>query len=205
MLKEVFLGRCPSHFKVNPLVKAYIASESLMWSAWNFIIPIFAVFIVQNVEGGNIEMAAIGYSTYLMSRVLFELISGKYLIGTDDRRKVMVIILGMICLSLAYLGFAVVRDIYFLLFYYFVAGMGLGICMPAKNSLFSIHLDRDKEASEWSLADAFTFSAMAIATTVGGFVAFRFGFQPLFMLAFFINCLAIFPFLFLLQRKVLSA
>ena len=205
MLKEQFLGRCPSHFKVNPLVKAYIVSESLMWSAWNFIIPIFAVFIVENVSGGNIQLAAIGYSTYLMSRVVFELISGKYLLGTNDRKKVMLVIIGMICVSLSYLGFAVVREVYLLLFYYFVAGMGLGLAMPAKNSLFSIHLDKDKEATEWSLSDAFQFSAMAVATGIGGFIAYHYGFQPLFMLAFFFNCLAIIPFLLILQRKVVAA
>jgi MFS family permease len=205
MLKEVFLGRCPSHFKINPLVKAYIASESLMWSAWNFIIPIFAVFIVNNVKGGNVELAAMGYSTYLMSRVVFELMSGKYLLKTDDRKKIMVVILGMACLSLSYLGFSIVREIHFLLFYYFVAGVGLGLAMPAKNSLFSIHLDKNREATEWSLADATQFTFMAAATAIGGFVAFNYGFQPLFIAAFLINCIAIFPYLFLLNRKAVAA
>jgi len=201
MLKEQFLGRCPSHFKINPLVKAYIISESFMWSAWNFIIPIFAVFVVQSVQGGNVQMAAMGYSIYLLSRVIFELISGRYLLGTADRKKMTLVILGMACVSLSYLGFAIVREMYLLFFYYFVAGMGLGICMPAKNSLFSMHLDKNKEATEWSIADAFQFSAMALATTVGGFVAYHYGFQPLFLLAFLFNVLAIIPFFFLLQKK----
>lgn len=202
MLKEQFLGHYPSHFKINPLVKAYIISESLMWSAWNFIIPIFAIFVVENVNGGNIQHAALGYSTYLLSRVFFELMSGRFLLKTSDKKKILFVVLGMSCVSLSYLGFTIVKDINMLLFYYFVSGMGLGIAMPAKNSLFSIHLDKDKEATEWSISDAFQFTSMAIATVIGGYVAFNFGFQPLFMLAFFFNSLAIIPFLFVLSRKV---
>ena len=44
MLKEQFIGRNPSHFQVNPVVKAFIVSESFLWSAYNFIVPIFAIF-----------------------------------------------------------------------------------------------------------------------------------------------------------------
>lgn len=40
MLKDQFLGRNPTHFKVNPVVKAFIISEAFLWSAYNFIIPI---------------------------------------------------------------------------------------------------------------------------------------------------------------------
>ncbi|MBI2622736.1 MAG: hypothetical protein HYW64_01440 [Candidatus Levybacteria bacterium] len=58
MLKEQFLGRNPSHFQINPVVKAFIVSETFLWSAWNFVTPIFAIFVVSNIEGGNVQIAA---------------------------------------------------------------------------------------------------------------------------------------------------
>lgn len=201
MIKDSFLGRYPSHFHVNPLVKAYVISESFMWSAWNLIIPIFAVYITQEIAGGNVQSAAAGYSTYLISRVVFELLCGQYLRGSTDRGKIIVAIFGMLLLSACYLGYAIAEDIPTLFAFYFLSGAGLGIAMPAKNALFSIHLDRNKEATEWSISDACQFLSMGLATALGGFVAFEFGFQPLFVLASILTLIAILPFLLLLKYR----
>jgi MFS family permease len=194
MFRESFLGRNPSHFHLNPFVKAYIISESLMWAAWNFITPIFALFVVSQVHQGTIQTAALGYSIYLASRVVTELINGRILQGSNDTKKVGMAILGMICIGLAYLGFAVSHTIITLYIFYVLLGIGIGMAMPAKNSLFSIYLDRDKEATEWSMSDAVQFGAMAVATIIGGYIALNFGFTILFYLAFTVNLLAIFPY-----------
>ncbi len=201
MLKESFLGRNPSHFHVNSIVKAYIISDSLLWSAWNFVTPIFAIFVVNNINGGNIESASFGFSTYLIARVVLELIGGKMLINTTDKRKMKMAISGMLLASIAYLGFAFTKEIFYMYFFYIIAGMGLGIASPAKNSLFSIHLDKNKEAAEWGISDAVTFAGMALASALGGFIVKIFGFQMLFLLAFTINIIATLPYLFFLNRK----
>ncbi len=201
MLKESFLGRNPSHFHVNSIVKAYIISDSLLWSAWNFVTPIFAIFVVNNINGGNIESASFGFSTYLIARVVLELIGGKMLINTTDKRKMKMAISGMLLASIAYLGFAFTKEIFYMYFFYLIAGMGLGIASPAKNSLFSIHLDKNKEAAEWGISDAVTFAGMALASALGGFIVKIFGFQMLFLLAFTINIIATLPYFFFLNRK----
>lgn len=195
MLKEKFLGRNPSHFVLNPIVKAYIISESFLWSAWDLVIPIFSIFVIKNIPGGTIQNAAVAYSVYLVSRVIFELISGRYLSQTKDRQKFSVTIAGMVCLTLAYLGFAFSSSMITVYVFYGLLGIGLGIASPAKNSLFSIHLDKNKEATEWSLADGATFICMALATALGGFIATVYGFQALFLVAAIINLLGTIPYL----------
>lgn len=204
MLREMFLGRNPSHFHLNPFVKAYVLSESSMWAAWNFITPIFAVFVLQEVAGGTIETAAFGYSLFLLIRVALELISGRMLQNSKDRRKVLFAVVGMICIGAAYLGFAMTHTKTMLFFFYALLGVGIGLAMPAKNALFSMYLDKNKEASEWSISDALQFTSMAIATAIGGYVALHFGFSVLFYLAFFLNIFAILPyaqFFFVRVRK----
>lgn len=76
MLKEKFLGRNPSHFTLNPIVKTYIVPEAFLWSAWDFVMPIFGIFIVTNIAGATIQSAATGYNIYLINRVISEIISG---------------------------------------------------------------------------------------------------------------------------------
>lgn len=195
MLKEKFLGRNPSHFTINPVVKTYIVSEAFLWSAWDFVMPIFGIFIVTNISGATIQSAATGYSIYLINRVIFEIISGRILRGSSDRKKFIITIFGMACLTIAYVGFAFSQNIIAIFCFYSLLGFGLGVASPAKNSLFSIHLDKNKETTEWSLADAVSFICMALATSLGGFVATQYGFSTLFLLASIINLLGMIPYI----------
>lgn len=202
MLREAFGGRNPSHFiKVDPIVRAYIISECFLWSGWNFVIPIFAVFATTQVPGGTIQIAASSYSTYLITRVIFELLSGNYLLIKSERIKIISSILGILIVSFAYLGFAFTNSVAHLFIFYALVGVGLGIATPAKNSLFSVHLDKNKEASEWSIADATSFISMALAVSLGGFIAGVYGFKTLFLIAGGVNLLAIPPYLLYLKRR----
>lgn len=200
MLREQFLGKNPSHFQINPIVKSFITSETFLWSAWNFVTPIFAIFVVSNIQGGDVQIAASAFSVYLIARVFSELLSGRYLLKKTDRDKFAITIIGILFISLSYIGFAFSRTILFLFIFYAIAGIGLGIASPAKNSLFSTHLDKNKEPSEWGIYDAVTFIGMALATALGGFIAGQYGFQFLFFLASIINLLGIFPYLLYIRR-----
>jgi len=195
MLREVYIGRVPSHFNLNKVVEAFIVSETFFWAAWNFITPIFAIFVINNIQGGNIQMAASAFSFYLITRVIFEVITGKYSTGKSDLRKLWMTIAGMGLLSVAYVGFAFSHTVIHLFFFYVISGIAIGIATPAKNSLFSTHLDHDKESAEWGIYDAITLTGIALATALGGFIANSYGFQPLFLLAALINMLGIIPYL----------
>lgn len=200
MLRELFIGKRPSHFHINPLVKAFIISECFLWSAWNFIIPIFAIFALNNITGGKIELAASGYSIHLVFRVIFELIFGKYLSRSNDNRMLKIAILGILTITASYIGFIFTNTIAMFFFFYAVAGVGFGIVSPAKNTLFSTHLDKDKESIEWGVSDAMVFIAIALAAALGGFIAGQYGFRVLFILSAIINTISIIPYLLHLQQ-----
>jgi hypothetical protein len=201
MIKEVFIGKRPSDFHMNPVVKAFIISEIFLWSSWNAIIPIFAIFAATKIPGGNTEVAASSFSTYLIVRVIFELISGRYLSKSSEMQKFVVSILGIILMSAGYVGFAMTRNVSSIFLFYGVIGMGLGIASPAKNCLFSSHLDKDREITEWSMYDGFVFMGMAMAATIGGFVANRYGFAFLFYLVAVTNLLSILPYILYAKKR----
>jgi len=200
-LKEYLLGRLPSHFQVNQVVRAYIISESFVWAAWNFVIPILAVFVVDHVKGGSVQTAASAYSIYLITRVVFELISGKVLIKTNDRKKYILAVIGIVILSFSYLFFSISHSVSTLLIGYMIAGVGLGLSSPAKNALFSIHIEKNKEATDWSISDAVTFGCMALAATLGGFFETLYGFSVLFIIASVINLFGAIPFILFIYKK----
>lgn len=201
MLKEQFIGRNPTHFKVNPVVKAFIISEAFLWSAYNFIIPIFAIFVLNNIRNGNVQVAASAYSFFLILRVIFELITCKYFGRSNEFNKFVATIAGMLFISLGYLGFAFSHTVISLFLFFGIAGMGLGIASPVKNSLFSTHLDKNKETTEWGIYDAVTFIGMASTAALGGFVASAYGFEFLFIIAAIVNFLGILPYLLYIRYK----
>lgn len=195
MLKEQFLGRNPTHFQVNPVVKAFIISEAFLWSAYNFVIPIFAVFVLNDIRGGNVQIAASAYSFFLIVRVIFELITCKYLGKSNEFNKFTTTIAGILLISLGYLGFSFSDGIISLFIFFGIVGMGLGIASPIKNSLFATHLDKNKETTEWGIYDAVTFIGMASTAALGGFIASQYGFNFLFVIAAIVNFIGIIPYL----------
>jgi MFS family permease len=201
VIKEIFIGKKPSDFHMNGVVKAFIVSEIFLWSSWNAIIPIFAIFAATKIPGGNTEVAAASFSAYLIVRVIFELISGRYLSKSKDNQKFVISIIGIVLMSLGYVGFAMTKEVWELFLYYGVIGVGLGIASPAKNCLFSSHLDKDKEVTEWSIYDGFVFMGMAMSATIGGFVANRYGFAFLFYLVAVTNLLSIIPYILYAKKK----
>ena len=133
---------------------------------------------------------------YLVARVIFELLSGKFLGRANDKKKIRAIILGTIFMSVGYVGFATTVTVLPLFIFYGIIGMGLGVATPLKNSLFSTHLDKNKEVTEWSIYDGFVFMGMAMSAIIGGFVANRYGFPFLFVAVAATNLLSIIPYLF---------
>lgn len=191
-----------STLKEKSIIRSYIISESLLWSAWNAVFPLFAVFITSQIQGGSIESAGIAYSIYLLFRVIFELCIGYFLHNASDRKKFAISVVGLSLMSIAYAGFVFAEVIWVIFVLYAILGFGMGIASPAKNSLFSTHLDKKRSAGQWASYDAITFLCMAISAALGGMVVNKWGFNTLFAFAALINILAIIPYIY--KRKVLE-
>jgi MFS family permease len=183
----------------NPIVKVYIMGETLIWSAWNFIMPIFGIYVT-TAQHGTVDNAATAYSIYLIVRVIFELASGRYLVRKKLAYKFLMTVFGIAVISVSYIGLAFSQLIPQLYLFFGMIGMGIGIASPAKNSLFSAYLDREKESSQWGSLDASVFLSMALASVVGGFIARDYGFSVLFFVAAIVNAIGLLPYLLYVKR-----
>lgn len=183
----------------SPMIRAYITAETLIWSAWNFIAPIFAIFVTE-IEDGTVDGAALAFSIYLIVRVIFELFSGKYLARKSIAYKFLLTVFGVSIITVAYVGLAFSQLMIQIHVFYALIGMGIGLATPAKNSLFSSHLDHKKESLEWGILDASVFLSMAVASFLGGLIARLYGFETLFFVAAAINTLGLAPYLLYIKK-----
>ncbi len=201
MFREQFVGRNPSHFVSSTVVRAFITSELFLWSAWDTVIPFLSLFLIKNIPGANLQTAAFGYSIYLITRVIFELISGKDLAHSSDKKKIYAAIFGLILTSIACFGFAFINVLPLVFISYIFAGIGIGVASPAKNSLFSTHLDPKKAPAEWSIYDAVVFICIALATSLGGFIATVYGFEVFFVIAALWVLIGTVPYLLYIRNR----
>lgn len=194
-----------SRLKINSIIKAVIIAEMLLWSGWNFIMPIFSIYIVE-LPNGSIEKAATSFSIYLFARVIFGLLSGKLLNKKRTRHKFFILLFGMSLLSISYLGLAFSTDILEVYFFYAFIGFALGIASPVKNSLFSNNIKEEKATLIWGALDAGVFLSMAVSTIIGGVLVTKLGFQFLFFLAASVNLASIVPYLLYMRsfKKTLN-
>lgn len=201
MFHNPFNGHRPSQLQINPLVKAFILSETFFWSGQNLLAPIFSVFVAQELTGGSLEAAGTAVTVYMIARILAELYIGRLLKNSTDTKKLWYAILGIIFVSACYLGMAVANTVEVVYLLQFIIGLGFGVISPAKYALFSEHLDKGKETSEWSIYDATVFGGMAFTAMLGGYIAQQNGFDTLFAISAMIMAIGAVPFYFLTSQK----
>ena len=184
---------------LNPAVRAFVISEALFWSGWNFVAPIFSVFVIREIPHATVSQAAYAFTLYLSCRMLVELFISRKAGKLSNPQRAVVDIVGMVIVSMAYLAIAAKPTLNTVFVFYAVAGIGFGISSPVKYSLFSRSLEKETEASVWGLYDVVILLGMAVATTLGGLIADHFGFKQLFLLASVVNILGALPYLFFIR------
>lgn len=204
MIRGLFFGRNisnkPAIVGLNPAVQAFITSEVIFWSAWNTVIPIFSVLVVKEIEGVTVEHAAYAFTSYLLSRMVIELLVSHRINHFSNAQRAILDMFGMFVISLAYLGLVVSPQFNSVYAFFVMCGVGMGIAAPAKNSLFSRSMEPGTESAVWGIYDVVILLGMAIATSVGGFIASNWGFQNLLLIASALNIFGVLPYLFFIRN-----
>lgn len=204
MIRGLFFGRRitnnPALVGLNPAVRAFITSEVLFWSAWNTIIPIFSVLVVREIPGISVEHAAYAFTSYLLSRMVIELLVSLRINHFSNAQRAILDMIGMFIISLAYLGLVISPQFGSVYAFFLTAGVGMGIAAPAKNSLFSRSLEPGTESAVWGIYDVVILLGMAVATSVGGLIASNWGLQSLLLIACAVNILGVLPYLFFIRH-----
>lgn len=189
------------HYKINLIIKVLIISDFLIWSSYQLFSPIFAIFITDKIKG-DIEVVGIASAIYLIVKSIFEIPVGVYIDKTKSEvDDLFVSILGTSLTAAAYFSYVFIDSVTQLYMLQALLGLGAAIAFPGWYSIFTRHIDKGKEAFEWSLYDVFLGVGMAAAAAIGGFLAENYGFDVLFMVVGILTVSGAF-FLFMVKDKV---
>jgi len=168
---------------LNRIIKYLILSDLVFWFGWGLLNPIFAIFILKSIQGGDIIVIGISNAIYALTlslfRIPFGILLDKFPNEDDDY---LALILGLFLVSILPFFFMITKkpfDIYLLQFFH---GFGIALSLSGWTAIFTRHIDKGKEATQWGI-DA---TAVGIGTGISGFLGSvfvkNFGFNFTFFL-----------------------
>ncbi len=171
---------------INKVVKNIIYWDLFFNSAWGLLTPIFAVFLIENITHDSSQAAQVaGFAAliYWVLKSLLQIPIGAYLDknhGEKDDYWFMLsgtILIGLV--SFGYLLVSLPEHIYML---QAISAIGMSMLIPSSYAIFTRHIDKGKEAYEWSVDSTVLGFGAGITGAAGGLIAGKFGFDIIFIL-----------------------
>ena len=60
----------------NKVIKFLVLSDFAFWSGWGLLTPVFAIFVIDKIDGGNIFVVGMASAVFWITRSLFRLPAG---------------------------------------------------------------------------------------------------------------------------------
>jgi len=168
-------------YRVNLIIKILIASDFIIWSSVNLVSPIFAIFVVDRLPGGSIASMGIASMIYFIAKSIVEIPVGTYIDrSSSERDDLYSALLGTVLSAVVFFLYPSINTVWQLYVLQAVSGAAAAIAFPGWYSIFTRHVDKAKEAFEWSLYDVLLGLGMAFTAALGAFMVERFGFDVVF-------------------------
>lgn len=171
---------------VNKIVKVLIISDFFLNLGWGLLSPIFALFVLQNITLNNPEKAAAvaGFAAlfYWISKSLLEVPIGRMLDSIKgERDDYWLMVLGLFVVAFVPIGYLFSNNPWHIYMLQILHAVGMAMALPSWLAIFTRHIDKGKEAFEWSMETTSIGAGAGIAGGLGGILASFFGFKVLFV------------------------
>jgi len=177
-------------FKINPIIKVLIVSDFLVWSAYNLVAPVFAIYISDQINNSKLEVIGIAAALYFIFKAIFEVPVGIYIDRSkSEKDDLYTAVIGTILTGFVYFSYIFITEVWQLYLAQSILGIAAALAFPGWYSIFTRHIDKEKQAFEWSLYDVLIGIGIAAASALGAFIAEIFGFNILFFVLFILTIL----------------
>jgi len=167
---------------INKVIKVLVSSDLALLFGWGLINPILAIFIVENINGGDAKVAGMAVGIYWLTKSVIQIPIANYLDKNHGEKDDYYFLIGGILLaSLTPFGFIFATLPWHIYLLQIIHALGLAAALPAWCGIFTRHIDKGKEAQSWALDSSALGIGAGAAGIIGGTVAEIFGFTPLFI------------------------
>lgn len=178
---------------INAVIRFLIISDTVMTGAMGLLGPIFALFIGDFIIGGNAAVAGIAAGIYLFTKSVFQVpiavLIDKIRGEKDDFYLLLFSSFLVSTVPLLYLAIDTPLELYIV---QFILGLLTAFTFPTYMAIFTRHIDREREGTEWGVYFTLTDLASAALAVVGGYVATVEGFPMLIITVAIISTMGAF-------------
>jgi len=186
--------------KINKVVKILVFSDLFLNSGWGLIGPILAIFIVNNVQGGNVKVVGIAVGTYLLVKSVLQIPIAHYLdLNHGEKDDYYALFIGTLLTAITPIIFIFATMPWHIYIAQIIHALGMAMALPSWSAIFTRHIEKKREAFCWSLDSSALGLGAGITGIVGGTIAQSFGFMPLFIGVSVLNVIAALLFLFIMK------
>ncbi|MEX0920840.1 MAG: MFS transporter [Candidatus Pacearchaeota archaeon] len=179
---------------MNKKLKLLILADVLIISSFGLIAPIFAVFIKEDIVGGNLVMAGLAIAIFWIVRSAAQIPLSRYLID-KDKHKTRLLLAGTFLIFLVPFIYMMAKHVNTIFLAQTVYGLGTALAHPSWFSLFTTYMDKRHKGYDFSIWSGGVGLGTALAAFAGAKIADSMGFKPLF---FFVGGLALIGLLILI-------
>ncbi len=177
--------------RINKIAGVLIFADFFLHAGWGLVGPIFAIFLVQNIEGGNLGTIGFVAATYWFVKSISQpFIADIFDLKKGEEDDFKCLIGGMIVANLIPLGYFFSTQIYHIFLLEAVRGIAMAFVVPAWLGMFSRHIDKNWYAFTWSIQSTVIGLSAAFAAAFGGVIASILGFKAIFILVSFLGLLS---------------
>lgn len=164
---------------MNRTLKLLIASDTLVFTGFGLITPIFAIYIKDFIGG---SLAAIGLMTtlFLISKTIFQLVFSQVF---EPKHRFYMVCGGTLLIAIVPFIYLMATQVWHFYVAQILYGIGGGLAYPAWFSLFSNNLTKGKQGFEWSIYSGLVGVGAAVSASIGSVLADKWGFGLVFLLA----------------------
>ena len=189
---------------MNKAIKILVSTDLVMFGALGLITPFFAVFITNQIKGGSIEVIGFAAGIYAILKSLLQIPIGKFLDKIKgEKDDFSFLILGYLIVALVPIGYIFSFLPWHIYILQAIYAAGMAMAYPSWFAIFTRHVDKGKEAFEWSIWSTNIDLGVGVAGIFGGILVAKFNFNLVFILASVIACISILG-LFIVRNYILS-
>jgi MFS family permease len=162
---------------INPVIRFLTMSDVILLGAMQLVSPIFALFIVDRIPDANAAVVGAAASVYLITKSIGQIPFATLIDRIrGERDDFWFLFSGTIVISLLPLLYLIIQTPMQLYIVQFFIGVCAAMTYPPYMAIFTRHIDRKREATEWGIRFTLIDLAGAISASLGGLVAVSAGF-----------------------------
>ena len=171
----------------NKIIKILITSDFILNLGWGLVSPIFAIFIIENITAkGSLEAAKIaGFASlfYWITKSILQVPIGHTLDKNHgDKDEFWFMVTGTFLAALVPIGYLFSSLPWHIYLLQILHATAMSMAFPSWLAIFTRHIDKGREALEWSMESTFLSAGAGIAGGLGGILVGIFGFNVVFII-----------------------